>query len=169
MALAFDVLPLIAGALLEERHFWRETAACRISSLAVAVVGDGRMHRRPIVPKSALRQELLETVQALESALAGDFFPACEACGEQVRPGDATIYDVDCGEMHADCCAPSSQSPVRPGDKVFLDPESIVVEDGETPRDHIVAGVASSLFTDTQIAEHLAGGVRLLEAEGVRG
>lgn len=164
MALALDVMPLIAGALLEERHFWRETAACHISSLVVALAGDRRMHCRPIVPRSALRQELRETVESLRAAFAGDFFPICEACGEAVRPGDATLRDVDCGDLHADCCAAESQQPVKPGDKVFLDPESIVVEEGEAPRDHIHAGVAANLLTDAEIAERLVVGVRALEA-----
>ena len=157
-----EVMPLIAGALLEERQHWREWAACHIDELVRALKGDRRLHLRPVAPVSALRQELAETVVALGEALEDDFRPRCGACGEPVRVGQAVLPDVEMGEIHADCGNPDR---VAPGDKVFVDPESIVVEEGAEKPDHLVAGEAGWLMDAVQIAERLARGRAVLAGD----
>ena len=141
--------------LREEVWMWRTDAAARLATLAVEV-DSTNPHSR--VGMNA-RREFRGEAETLNDALAGRYHPRCFCCGFSIRPGDAVIQDVSEGEMHADC--PSEEGGVqvlRPGDKVFMEPDSIVIDEdhpdggeaGDKP-DHIVAHESARLYTHEQI------------------
>lgn len=149
---------LTVEELRDEVWYWRTDAAARLFFLMDAVkvtsprANAGREARR----------HLAGLIETLSEALRGEYHPACFCCAEPIRPGDAVISDVTEGEMHAECPAPGERSTFRPGGKVFMEPESIVIDEdhpeGGDPAlkpDHLVAHEASRLYTHEQIVAKL--------------
>jgi len=158
MIAPFDVLPVLAGILLEERQYWRETAAANIATLTHALEQPGPLKRAripgPKVPVAAIRAELREWTSGLQGALSGEFgHQTCVGCGHAVKAGELVIYfDVE-GEAHARCMGvPEDQ--LHSGGRVTLSPEEIPEpEPGEPPHPGYAAVYESSpLYTDEQIA-----------------
>lgn len=101
---SFDVVPLIAGALMDERDHWRQDAAARlraalVSAQAARKKGDGDLAAFIDVAI------IMPTVAALRGALTGDFYwPCCEGCGSPIRPGHVVYrYDEGLDYLHAEC------------------------------------------------------------------
>lgn len=154
--------------LRDEVWFWREETTAELFHLRRAVEATTARSKAG----QEARQRLRGAVQQLSEALSGDVLDDCFACALPIRPGDAVITDVNEGEMHAQCPKPGRPQTIMPGDKVFLDPESIVIDDdhpeGGDPAlkpDHIVAHEAARLFTAEQISQRLAEARALLEAD----
>lgn len=159
--LAFDVMPVLLGALLEERQHWREGAACHISDLMRTIEHPDQRRGRGI---GSLLRDLKEQVACLDAAMTGDFHDHCEGCGYQVRPGELVISFEDIGEAHAACVGVDPDQ-LFDGGRQPVDPDSIVVEDGEEPPEPFATVYRSSgLYTDEQIAERLERGRALLRA-----
>jgi len=164
----FDIMPVLVGLLMDERHFWRESAAANINSLVHALDGEHRPRvPGPKVPASAIRAELREWSHTLNEALAGELgHQFCVGCGHAVKAGDLVIYFDDEGEAHARCMGvPEDQ--MRPGGRIPLSPAEIPEPDpGEPPHPGYAEVFESSpLYTAEQIARiaergQLKGGVR---------
>lgn len=157
MALSFDIMPLIAGALLDERQYWRENAAAGIELLCSELTATLPKQRSSV----AVKRDLAERTELLDAALRGEVYARCFACGDFLRHGQGTVHEVTEGEMHASCSAPWR---LKNGDRVDCDPESIAWEDedeaansGGRP-DYLTAGEVSPLYSAEQIAEILARG-----------
>ena len=151
---ARDVEALSIEELRAEVWFWREGAAATLGAkmLWLEAMNDGDARRRGI---KRVRKQVTTLSAQLQEALAGEYWSLfCEACGGPVKPGQAVISDVDCGEMHADC-ADGGWGRYKPGDKLFLEPEAIAWE-GEGPKpDHIVCHASERLYTTAQLVEQL--------------
>ena len=153
MGISFDVIPLIAGALLDERDYWRETAACQILNRVAAL-------RHAQRGKGQIRRDLERDVRNLTAALEGDFFAGCIACGEPVRPGQICIPEVS-GTMHADCYGHRYAD----GEPIPVDIDSVEIADGEEYGGFIVAFAEARLFTDERIVEIRDHGARVAAGE----
>lgn len=155
----FDIMPVLVGALLEERRHWRETATANISTLVRALEGDHLRPRIPgaKVPASAIRAELREWTLALDEALSGKVgLTRCPFCDYPVRPGELVIYFDDEGEAHAVCASiPADQ--LFDGGRMALAPDQIPDHGpGEAPHPGYVGVYASTaLYTDAQILRQL--------------
>lgn len=154
--------------LRDEVWLWRIDAALRLFNRMDAV----KQTRAATRAGREARRDLAGDVETLGDAMAGRYHPDCFACGLPIIPGDAVISDVNEGEMHAECPAEGRERTIKPGDKVFMDRESIVIEEdhpdggdlADKP-DHIVAHAASRLYSDKQIAARLDTARALLSAE----
>lgn len=127
-----------------ERQFWREHAACEILVMLAAI-------ERRTVPKGFLLDRLFITYQSLKDALAGEFFQRCEGCSRQIWPGEIQVPCTDVS-LHADC---SGQLGIKAGDQVKVDPRSLEQEEGEEPRDYVIAFETTNTFTAEQIQDQL--------------
>lgn len=127
-----------------ELHYWREHQACEIDELLRAL-------EQRKAPKAFLVQRLANAYAGLKDALAGEFFERCEGCRRQIEPGEIEIPCTDV-RVHADC---SGELGIKAGDHVKVGAESIEQEEGEEPRDYVVAFRAEHLFTPAQIRERL--------------
>jgi hypothetical protein len=127
-----------------EIQYWREHQACELEELLRAL--DQRA-----APKAFLIRRLANAYSGLKDALAGELYERCEGCGRQIWPGEIEIpfTDVRC---HADC---SGAEGIKAGDQVKVNPESLEQEDGEPPRDYVIAFAAAPLFTAEQIRERV--------------
>lgn len=141
-ALAFDVLPIILGALMDEQRYWRETAALRIKERIAAVDTPQRS------TKTTRRMMLDQEVRNLSAALEGDFHAGCIACGMPVYPGQVCLPEVD-GAMHADC----DRHRYAAGDRVTVDAECVEVEEGYDYPGYLVTFAETPIFTPERIIE----------------
>ncbi|MFD1189702.1 hypothetical protein [Phenylobacterium conjunctum] len=104
MGLFFDIMPVLAGTLMEERDHWRQDAAARLS-MAVAVASADRkrgdLDRASFVEVSVI----MPTVAALRDALAGEsHWPCCTGCNAPIREGHVVYYyDEGADYAHVDC------------------------------------------------------------------
>lgn len=158
---------LTLDELRDEVWLWRTDAAARLY---------GRMDDvRKSSPRARAgreaRRHLCGDVETLSDALAGVYDPICFACLLPIKPGDAVICDVDEGEMHAACPVDGQPSTAKPGDKIYMEPESIVIDEdhpeGGDPAlkpDHIVAHEASRLYSHDQLVDRLTAARALLGA-----
>lgn len=140
--------------LRDEVWFWRTEAAASLHERRIQL----RLARERGGRGVGLLKREIERLRALlTSALAGELHEGCPACGEPIRPGDACLSDVEMGQMHAMCPIGGRVSTVRPGDRVYMEPEAIVWE-GEGPKpDHLIAFSHERLYTTAQVAEAVAG------------
>lgn len=138
--------------LRDEVWFWRTEAAAGLSERRIQLKLARETKRGGI---GLLKREIERLEALLAAALAGELHDRCFACGSEIRPGDACLSDVEMGEMHAMCPIDGRASTVAPGDKVYMEPESLVWEgDGPKP-DHLVAFAHERLYTTAQIAAKL--------------
>lgn len=138
--------------LRDEVWFWRDNAAATLVQEIVKLRMLEEGGRRGVVRK---RRSIQSVADLLEAALFGDVNATCFACGLPIRAGDACISDVEGGEMHAECPDSGRASTLKPGDKVFVDPDSIVWE-GEGPKpDHLIAHACERLFTVDQLVRRV--------------
>jgi len=160
----FDVMPLIAGALIHDRQHWRENAACHAQNLIRAIERGDKLHRRPIVPRSALVQELRETASLLRTSFEGDYYPQCEACGQMVYPDEVQVPagEVD---MHARCFGAAH---ARPGDRIAVPSSEVDVAEGESYAGYVTLFAQGTLFTDCQLSEILSAADAVLAQHGGR-
>lgn len=158
----FDVVPLIAGALIHDRQHWRDNAACHAENLIRAIDGDGRMHRRPKAPRAALVQELRETASMLRTSFEGDYYPSCEACEQMVYPDDVRfpMSEVD---MHARCFGEPNG---KPGDQVAVPRDQVEVEDGEAYSGFVTLYAQGPLHSDADLLTIMAKADAFLQARG---
>lgn len=154
--------------LRDEVWFWRTDAAARLYFR----MDDVKQTRATTHAGREARRHLAGDAETLSDALTGRYHPECFACALPIFPGHAVISDVNEGEMHAECPAEGRERTIKPGDKVFMDRESIVTDEdhpegGELADkpDHIVAHAASRLYSDEQIAARLDAARALLNAE----
>lgn len=144
-----DTTPALISALLEERHYWREVAAIRVNHLTMEMAGTLPRQRS----KAVVRRDLEEACATLQAAIDGDFFPTCESCGYRIFPGQVCLPCTDV-DMHADC----SGHAIPDGAQVAVDVGSVEVEEGETYPGYVVAFAYPRLYSEAQIADHLARG-----------
>lgn len=156
---AFDQLLVLDGEnqpvsvrdLLGERQYWREHQAVELDALLEAL--DKRL-----APKAFLIQRIFNAYSTLKGAIAGEYFATCAGCGGQIWPGEVQVpfSDVD---MHARCWVESDPAwadrEVKAGDQVKVDPESLEIEEGEEPRDYVIAFETTNLFSAEQIEERV--------------
>lgn len=152
--------------LRDEVWFWRTDAAARLFFRM------GEVRDTKVTTKAGweARRRLSGLIESLSDALAGKYHPECFACLQPIRPGDAVITDVTEGGMHAECPVDGQPSTAKPGDKIFMDPESIVIDEdhpegGEAREkpDHLVAHAASRLYSEEQIVAKVEAARALLE------
>jgi hypothetical protein len=130
--------------LVAERQFWREHQACELDELL-------RAWDQKRVPKAWLMGRIHNAYLGLKEALAGEFYERCEGCGRQIRPGEIEIPCTDV-RVHADC---SGLEGGKAGDHIKAPPESIEVEEGQEPRDYVVAFETKHLFTADEIQDRV--------------
>lgn len=140
-----DGVPRPAGAWDKaEVQFWREHLACEIDELL-------RAWEQRLAPKAFIIQRLFNAYSGLKDALAGEYFSTCAGCGHQIWPGEIELPFNDVS-MHARCWdAPDAKA----GDQVKVGAESIELEEGEEPRDYVIAFEATPLFTADQIQDRV--------------
>ena len=162
----FDVSAVLIGLLLQERQYWRETAAANISTMIAALNNSPPRLRvpGPQVPKAAVVAELREWTLALDGALSGSLGHVdCEICGHPVWPGQLVVAYSDVGEVHATCAGvPADQ--LHHGGAVKLHPDEIPApEPGAPPHPgYMSVYVSETLYTDDAIAGRLAYGFQTL-------
>lgn len=103
MAPPFDVMPLIAGALLDERTYWRQDATARLRT-AIALARAADVRREETRGAEIRVSILMPTRAALAGALANDLhWPCCEGCDAPIRPGDVVYRYEGMEYAHVDC------------------------------------------------------------------
>lgn len=138
-----------------EAQYWREHQACELDELLRAL-------EQRKAPKDFLVQRLANAYAGLKDAMSGQFYERCEGCGRQIWPGEVEIPCTDV-RLHADC---SGKLEIKAGDQVKVGAESIEQEEGQEPRDYVVAFMAEHLFTQEQIRERLVRAHEVLAKMG---
>lgn len=154
--------------LRDEVWFWRgNTAASLFFAVGALKDKDRRTGLRD------RRREVEALTDLLTSALSGEALETCFACGLPIREGEAVICDVEQGEMHAECPVDGRPRTLKPGDKVFMDPASICIDEdhpeGGDPAlkpDHIVAHAHARLYDTAGVIRQVETARAALKASG---
>lgn len=146
----------VVTRLQDECRYWRQNVACWLASAQHDL---GRpMSPLQLVFEQGPERRIREFGGTLAAALAGEFYPGCEGCDIEIRPGDPVIGCSDVGEMHAGCLGASADHVAEgrmPVPFDSLDTENLTEAQIEALRadPHLDIFRAAPLFTDEQIAE----------------
>lgn len=158
----------VVTRLQDEARYWRQNAACWLSS---ALHDRGRMiSPGQLAYEQGPDRRVREFGSALSDALNGQFYPGCEGCDAEVRPGDPVINCADVGEMHAACmsatpaqiAAGSMSVPFESLDTDDLSEDQISAV-REDPRLHIYPN--TPLFTPERIAAYVVEAAALRDSQ----
>ena len=151
--------------LREEVNFWRQNAACWLSS-ALFATAEGAMGLKAWRYNRSPGRQVRELSSVLGEALTGEgMFPGCEGCGKPVKPGELVVSFEDVGEMHARCAGASGDQ-LRDGGRIPVPLESLSLEEGEAPPDDPALSVyaSSDLYTPEHIEAFVTEGRAWLES-----